>query len=142
MNKQNSSCYSRINERCLNETTHQTSWYSRINERCLNETTHQTTFHPAKCKTMQSTQDPYVSTRKPETLIFLQKWNLRSRFIVVTKLVITKAISLNKGNNKITEPRTILQRESQNSYLYKHTKSVNNRKTVKTVMTLTWYRHF
>ena len=25
---------------------------------------------------------------------------------------------------------------------YKQTKSVNNRKTVKTVMTLTWYRHF
>jgi hypothetical protein len=44
---------------------------------------------------------------------------------------------LNKGNNKITELRTILQRESQNSYVYKQTKSVNNRKTVKTVMTLT-----
>jgi hypothetical protein len=28
----------------------------------------------------------------------------------------------------------------QNSYLYKQTKSVNNRKTVKTVMILTWYR--
>jgi hypothetical protein len=26
----------------------------------------------------------------------------------------------NKGNNKITELRTILQRESQNSYVYKH----------------------
>ena len=47
----------------------------------------------------------------------------------------------NKGNNKITELRTILQRESQNS-IYKQTKSVNNRKTVKTVMILTWYRHF
>ena len=34
-----------------------------------------------------------------------------------------------KGNNKITELRTILQRESQNSYVYKQTKSVNNRKT-------------
>jgi predicted pyridoxine 5'-phosphate oxidase superfamily flavin-nucleotide-binding protein len=33
----------------------------------------------------------------------------------------------NKGNNKITELRTILQRESPNSYLYKQTKSVNNR---------------
>jgi len=43
----------------------------------------------------------------------------------------------NKGNNKITELRTILQRESQNS-VYRQTKSVNNRKTVKTVMTLTW----
>ena len=43
----------------------------------------------------------------------------------------------NNGNNKITELRTILQRESPNSYLYKQTKSVNNRKTVKTVMTLT-----
>ena len=47
----------------------------------------------------------------------------------------------NKGNNKITELRTILQRESQNSYVYKQTKSVNNRKTVQTVMTLTWYRN-
>ena len=48
----------------------------------------------------------------------------------------------NKGNNKITELRTILQRESQNSQVIKQTKSVNKRKTVKTVMTLTWYRHF
>jgi hypothetical protein len=49
---------------------------------------------------------------------------------------------INKGNSKITELRTILKRESQNSLVYKQTKSVNNRKTVKTVMTLTWYRHF
>ena len=49
---------------------------------------------------------------------------------------------MNMANNKITELRTIFQRESQNSYVYKQTKSVNNRKTVKTVMTLTWYRHF
>ena len=27
-------------------------------------------------------------------------------------------------------------------YVYKQTKSVNNRKTVKTAMTLIWYRHF
>ena len=40
---------------------------------------------------------------------------------------------VNKGNNKITELRTIIQRESQNSQVYKLTKSVNNRKTVKTV---------
>jgi hypothetical protein len=26
--------------------------------------------------------------------------------------------------------------------VYRQTKSINNRKTVKTVMTLTWYRHF
>ena len=37
-----------------------------------------------------------------------------------------------KGNNKITELRAILQRKSQNSQVYKQTKSVNNRKTVKT----------
>jgi hypothetical protein len=43
---------------------------------------------------------------------------------------------LNKGNNKITELRTILQRESQNSEVYKQTKSVNNRKTVKHVSEL------
>ena len=36
---------------------------------------------------------------------------------------------INKGNNKITELRAILQRESQNSQVYKQTKSVNNRKT-------------
>jgi len=36
---------------------------------------------------------------------------------------------MNKGNNKITELRTILQRESQNSKVYKQTKSVNNLKT-------------
>jgi hypothetical protein len=39
---------------------------------------------------------------------------------------------INKGNNKITELRTIFQRETQNSYVYKQTKSDNNRKTVKT----------
>ena len=39
----------------------------------------------------------------------------------------------NKGNNNITELRTILQRESQNSKVYKQTKSVNNRKIVKTM---------
>ena len=48
----------------------------------------------------------------------------------------------NKGNNKITELRTILQRESTKSQVYTQTQSVNNRKTVKTVMTLIWYRHF
>ena len=37
--------------------------------------------------------------------------------------------TVNKGNNKITALRTILQKESQNSYVYKQTKSVNNRKT-------------
>jgi membrane-bound inhibitor of C-type lysozyme len=51
-------------------------------------------------------------------------------------------IMMNKGNNKITELRTIFQRESQTSKVYKQTKSVNHWKTVKTVMTLTWYRHF
>ena len=35
----------------------------------------------------------------------------------------------NKVNIKITELRTILQRESQNSKVYKQTKSSNNRKT-------------
>jgi hypothetical protein len=39
-----------------------------------------------------------------------------------------KYILVYKGNNKITELRTILQRESQNSYVYKQTKSVNYRK--------------
>ena len=47
-----------------------------------------------------------------------------------------------KGNNKITELRTIFQRENKNSSVYKQTKSVSNRKTGKPVMTQTWYRHF
>jgi hypothetical protein len=38
---------------------------------------------------------------------------------------------VNKGNNKINELRTILQRESQKSQLYKQTKSNSNRKTEK-----------
>jgi hypothetical protein len=38
---------------------------------------------------------------------------------------------LNKGNNKITEHRAIFQRERQNSYVNKQTKSVNNEKTGK-----------
>jgi hypothetical protein len=35
---------------------------------------------------------------------------------------------LNKGNKKITEHRGIFQRERQNSYVNKQTKSVNNKK--------------
>jgi hypothetical protein len=49
---------------------------------------------------------------------------------------------LNKGNKKITEHRVIFQRERQNSYVNKQTKSVNNRKNGRTAMALTWYRHF
>jgi nitrite reductase/ring-hydroxylating ferredoxin subunit len=41
--------------------------------------------------------------------------------------VLSNSHRVNKGNNKITELRTIFQRESQNSYVYKQTKSVNNR---------------
>ena len=49
-------------------------------------------------------------------------------FLIISKLFI---LFMNKGNNKITELRTIFQRESQNSSVYKQTKSVNNRKTKK-----------
>jgi hypothetical protein len=59
-----------------------------------------------------------------------------------TCIDVSSLCHVHKGNNKITELRTILQRESQNSYVYKETKSADNRQTVKTVMTLTWYRHF
>jgi hypothetical protein len=45
---------------------------------------------------------------------------------------VTNVQVFNKGNNKITEHRAIFQRESQNSYVNKQTKSVNNRKTGKT----------
>jgi hypothetical protein len=48
----------------------------------------------------------------------------------------------NKGNNKNTELRAIFQRKRQYSYVSKQTKSVNNRKSGKTAMALTWYRHF
>ena len=59
------------------------------------------------------------------------------RLCGLAMLHVHRDMNVSKGNNKITELRTILQRESQNSYVYKQTKSVNNRKTVKTVMTLT-----
>ena len=49
---------------------------------------------------------------------------------------------INKGNNKITELRAIFQRKRQYSYVNKQKKSVNIRKTGKTAMALTWYRHF
>jgi hypothetical protein len=45
----------------------------------------------------------------------------------------------NKGNNKIIE-QSYNGKVKTHKY-YKQTKSVN-RETVKTVMTLTWYRHF
>jgi hypothetical protein len=78
------------------------------------------------------------------SVLFLSGNNRFQRVLIPISFVqlFTKAAGLNKGNNKITELRTILQRESQNPQAYKQTKSVNNRKTVKTVMTLTWYRHF
>jgi hypothetical protein len=47
-----------------------------------------------------------------------------------------------KGNNKITEHRAIFQRERQNSLVNKQKKSFHNRKTRKTALALTWYRHF
>ena len=45
---------------------------------------------------------------------------------VVSSFTDTVSENINKGNNKITEHRAILQRESQNPLLYKQTKSVNN----------------
>ena len=60
----------------------------------------------------------------------------------ITIIVCKQTSVLHKGNNKITEYRTIFQRERQNSYVNKQTKSVDNRKTGKTTMALTWYRHF
>ena len=41
---------------------------------------------------------------------------------------------IHKDNKKITEHRASLQRERQNSYVNKQTKSVNNRKTKKTAV--------
>ena len=55
---------------------------------------------------------------------------------ITTAILVKVALNtINMGNNNITELRTIFQRESQNSNVYKQTKSVNNQKTVKTVMT-------
>jgi hypothetical protein len=51
------------------------------------------------------------------------------------KILQSKQSVKNKGNNKITEHRAIFQGERQNS-------QVNNRKTGKTAMAPTWYRHF
>jgi hypothetical protein len=54
------------------------------------------------------------------------------QFLVRLNIFHQNYIFVYKGNNKITERRTILQRESQNSHVYKQTKSDNNQKTVKT----------
>jgi len=54
----------------------------------------------------------------------INKKSLKIR--VITKL--PNSVQSNKGKVK--------------THKYKQTKSVNNRKTVKTVMTLTWYRYF
>ena len=59
------------------------------------------------------------------------QWLTDKRTTRQTMIYNTLPRTLNKGNNKITELRTILQRESQYSQVYKQTKSVNNRKTVK-----------
>jgi hypothetical protein len=47
-------------------------------------------------------------------------------------------VRVNKGNKKITEHRAIFQRERQISYVNKQTNSVNNRKTGKTAMALSF----
>ena len=65
-----------------------------------------------------------------------------NRFIINNYRCLLKFICLDKDNNKITENRAIFQRERPNSNVNKQTKSVNNRKTGKTAMALTWYRHF
>ena len=72
---------------------------------------------------------PHLTKTPP--LLFRIKVILPKRphfFIAKTAhLIIFFYSIINKGNNKITELRTISQRESQNSQLYKQTKSVNNR---------------
>ena len=50
-------------------------------------------------------------------------WRIQAKQPITTK----RTQHGNKGNNKITELRTILQKESQNSSLYKQTKSVKTR---------------
>jgi hypothetical protein len=63
-----------------------------------------------------------VGDRRPPNVYARLKARLKFMYIFMsTDMVKTY---LNTGNNKITELRTILQRESQNSYLYKQTKSV------------------
>ena len=57
--------------------------------------------------------------------------NMRTKFDIYV-------FYLNKGNNKITEhPKGKAKLTSQQT-----DKSVNNRKSGKTAMALTWYRHF
>ena len=88
-----------------------------------------------------NSREVHLSKKPPQQFTNHSSWKCINTF----KEIICNAVSYkmvtkvtNKGNNKITELQTVLQRESQNSYVYKQTKSVNNRKTVKTVMTLTY----
>ena len=62
-----------------------------------------------------------------ETKLLTLKNELKSYFEKNQRVQLLD-LRLNKANNKITELRTILQRESQNSQVYKQTKSVNSRK--------------
>ena len=82
-----------------------------------------------------------------DCILFLKRSNailIRISYIKITKKTLSWNIVYHKGNNQITEHRAIFQRERQNSYFNKQTKSVNNRKTGKTAMSmaLTWYKHF
>jgi hypothetical protein len=61
----------------------------------------------------------------PSSLNLVLLWQLF--YLFCSSIVIHTVI--NKGNSKITKLRTIFQWESQNSQVYKQTKSVNNRKT-------------
>ena len=53
----------------------------------------------------------------------VRKWKICQKQIHIIYLIVINT-RLNKGNDKITELRTIFQRESQNSSIYKQTKSV------------------
>ena len=61
-------------------------------------------------------------------------YNIECCFSVETDVLTTEEIRV------IT--KLPISEQSSKRKVYKQTKSVNNRKTVKTVMTLTWYRHF
>jgi hypothetical protein len=82
-------------------------------------------------RTLQIVQHKHSNNNNCKTVFLCEKQTNKSPYIIIFN-TIKKTMKWkwnNKGNNKITELRAILQRESQNSYVYKQTKSVNNRKT-------------
>ena len=97
-------------------------------------TNHQNTWIYYKWPFLKNYWNNKISHRWPELILAIGYWFKVDHCFLIT--------SFDKCNNKITEHRAIFQRHRQNSKVNTQIQSVNNRKTGKTAIALTWYRHF